>query len=358
MELGSLRIDGLRLFDTLELAIEPGWNLFVGANGAGKTTILEAAYLLSHGQSFRAGTRDALVQQGRDGYTIHSELDSGGVRRKLAIGRFRGRLEARVGGETTTVGELMRHAAVLCFEPGSHALLSGAANERRRFMDWGVFHVEQSFLATWIRYQRALRQRNALLRSRSSDAELTAWSAELTRWGEPLSLMRSRYFDGLAQRAAPLLQQLLPELGAPQLHFRVGHDPNRSLGEELSAVQGRDQERGHTTRGPHRADWSLEFEFAPKREHLSRGQEKLAAFALLMAQAGLYQESHGEMPILCLDDLTSEIDREHMDRVMGMTADSGAQVLATATECSPAYERLSGTLARFHVEQGRVRRLL
>ena len=123
-------------------------------------------------------------------------------------------------------------------------------------------------------------------------------------------------------------------------------------------MQGRDQERGHTTRGPHRADWSLEFEFAPKREHLSRGQEKLAAFALLMAQAGLYQESQGEMPILCLDDLTSEIDREHMDRAMGMTADSGAQVLATATEWSPAYEQLPGALARFHVEQGRVRRLL
>ncbi len=353
-----MRITDLRLFESVELSLESGWNLFVGANGAGKTTILEAAYLLSHGQSFRAGTRDALVREGSEGYTIHSEQRRGRHHRGLAIGRIKGRLEARVGGQPCTVGELMRHSAVLCFEPGSHALLSGGANERRRFLDWGVFHVEPEFLSTWSRYQRALRQRNALLRGGSGEAELPVWNAELARWGEPLSAMRARYFDRFVGQALPLLERLLPELGVPRLSFQSGHDPEQPLAGELVTTLDRDRERGHTTRGPHRADWSLGFAAAPRREHLSRGQEKLAAFALLMAQAFCFRASHGEMPVLCLDDLGSEIDREHLGRVIEMIVACGAQVLATATEWTPDHAGFSGAITRFHVEQAKVQRLL
>lgn len=357
MELGSLRIANLRLFERLELDLEPGWNLFLGANGAGKTTILEAAYLLSHGRSFRGGSRDALAREGAGGYSIYGEVDDAGVKRGLGIARQNGRVEARVAGEPATLGELMRHAAVLCFEPGSHDLLSGASDERRRFLDWGVFHVEQDFLVVWSRYQRALRQRNVLLRQVASDASLEPWNLELARAGEPLTAMRARYFETLAHAAAPLLETLLPELGTVRLQFAPGHDVAQSLATELAARQTRDRDRGHSTRGPHRADWTLAFEHAPRREHLSRGQEKLAAFAMVMAQARCHADQRGgAMPVLCLDDVASELDALHLARVLDLVDRSGAQVLATATERSAAYDDRTRPLAVFHVEQASVRR--
>jgi DNA replication and repair protein RecF len=248
VELASLRIAGLRLFERLDIAFEPGWNLFVGANGAGKTTILEAAYLLSHGRSFRAGSRDALVREGEAGFSIYGEFSGTGSRRGLGIARQNGRVEARVNGVASTLGDLMQHAAVLCFEPGSHDLLSGTSEGRRRFLDWGVFHVEHDFLTTWLRYQRALRQRNALLRQGASDTELEPWSLELARSGEPLTAMRRRYFAALAVAAEPLLALLLPELGTPRLEFSAGHDTGQPLFDELIARQSRDRERGHGTR--------------------------------------------------------------------------------------------------------------
>lgn len=351
-----MRIANLRLFEQLDIGFEPGWNLIVGANGAGKTTILEAAYLLSHGRSFRAGSRDALVREGEPGFSIYGEFDGSASRSGLGIARQNGRVEARVNGMSTTLGDLMQHAAVLCFDPGSHDLLSGTSEGRRRFLDWGVFHVEHAFLDTWLRYQRALRQRNALLRRAASDAELEPWSVELARAGEPLSAMRQRYFSALVVAAEPLLAELLPELGAPRLEFGAGHDTRQPLLDELIARQSRDRERGHGTRGPHRADWSLAFERAPRREHLSRGQEKLGAFAMVMAQAMLYAASHSGMPVLCLDDLASEVDSEHLGRVLTMIERSRTQVLATATEQLAAFDRLSTRPAMFHVEQGGVRR--
>lgn len=356
MELVSLRIANLRLFERLEIAFEPGWNLLVGANGAGKTTILEAAYLLSHGRSFRAGSRDALQREGEAGFSIYGEFIAAQSRRGLGIARQNGRVEARAGGEPTTLGDLMQHAAVLCFEPGSHELISGSSEGRRRFLDWGVFHVEHDFLAIWLRYQRALRQRNALLRRGAPDAELEPWSLELARAGEPLSAMRQRYFAALVVAAEPLLADLLPELGSAKLEFGAGHDTGQPLFDELIARQPRDRERGHGTRGPHRADWQLAFERAPRREHLSRGQEKLAAFAMVMAQATHYAASHGGMPVLCLDDVASEIDSDHLDRVLALVERSGAQVLATATGRVEAFDRLPRPPAMFHVEHGAVRR--
>jgi DNA replication and repair protein RecF len=221
-----------------------------------------------------------------------------------------------------------------------------------------VFHVEQDFLLQWRRYQRALKQRNALLRGDAAAAELDVWDGELARAAEPLTLIRQRYFDALAPIVTDLLGELLGELGAASLQFHPGSDPERPLEEVLAARRGRDLARAHTSAGPHRADWSLAFAAAPRREHLSRGQEKLCAFACVMAQARLFAETTGDWPILCLDDLASEVDPAHQQRVLAVVAAANAQVFATATEESAAFAVPGLPVARFHVEQGHVTALL
>ncbi len=163
MRIEQLRMRGLRCLSDVAIELDPAVNVFVGANGAGKTSVLEAVFLLSHARSFRAGAKDALLQRGAPLLSIFAELrhDDGRASR-VGLGRSGVRWEARVDGENVAIGQLVRECAVVCFEPGSHALIAGAAEERRRYLDWGVFHVEHDFLPGWRRYQRALKQRNSL----------------------------------------------------------------------------------------------------------------------------------------------------------------------------------------------------
>jgi DNA replication and repair protein RecF len=359
MKLERLCIQHLRCLHKVDLALVPGINVFVGANGAGKTSILEAVFLLSHARSFRSGARDALLARGASGLSVFAELRRSDDRLlRLGLGREASRWEARVEGENSSLSELIAECAVTCFEPGSHALVAGAAEERRRFLDWGVFHVEHSFLGAWRRYQRALRQRNSLLRAglESASSLYLPWEAELAGLATWIDGLRRDYL----QRLRPILHEcvgaLLPELGVPDLRYRRGWADDKDLGAQFEAQRSRDLARGHTSLGAHRADWSLAFENAPMREHFSRGQEKLAALGCMLAQARLYANQHGDWPIVCLDDLASELDEPHQVAVVEQLMKSSAQVLLTGTAMPEALRGLPHRM--FHVEQGHLAPLL
>jgi DNA replication and repair protein RecF len=359
MKIDRLRIGGLRCLSNVELLLDPGINLFIGDNGAGKTSLLEAAFLLSHASSFRSGSKDALVQRDARGLSVFAELSRAqGQVVRVGLGRESARWEARVDGDAVAIGQLVRQCAVVCFEPGSHALIAGAADERRRYLDWGVFHVEHDFLLQWRRYQRAIKQRNSLLRSASilSADVFEPWELELAQTAQHIDTFRTRYLESLRPILTANLAVLLPELGAPFLRYRRGWQDDEDLERLLHSNRPRDLARGHTTIGPHRADWSIAFEHAPLREHLSRGQEKLTAMACVLAQAELHAACCHEWPIVCLDDLASELDQAHQASVVSQLNAAGAQVLVTGTE-TPAVMRDSATCV-FHVEQGQVARLL
>lgn len=359
MKLERLQLTKLRNIGELTLDLAPGFNVLVGPNGAGKTSVLEAAFLLSHGRSFRSGAREALIQRGANGLSIFAGLrHEDGVVHRLGLGREGSRWDARLDGEDVALGQLIRECAVVCFEPGSHALIAGSAEERRRFLDWGVFHVEQDFLLLWRRYQRALKQRNSLLRPGATpDGQLLdPWEQELARAGTQIDRWRRAYLDALL----PLLQEqaslLLPELGAVELRYRGGWPEGEELAAVLYAQRERDYRKGHTSVGAHRADWSLSFQSAPHREHLSRGQEKLTALICVLAQAWLDARHRGEWPIVCLDDLASELDQAHQAAVVDSLRGTAAQILITGTERPGVLAEIP--VQMFHVEQGQLTRLL
>lgn len=355
-----LRIDGLRNLDRVELLPSAGINVLVGDNGAGKTSVLEAAHLLSHGRSFRGGALDVLLQRARPALSIYGEWEhADGHRRRLGLGRSGGRWTLRVDGhDVRTLGGLVQHCAVVCFDPGTHELISGAAEGRRRFMDWGAFHVEHDFLACWQRYQRALKQRNALLRQQGTpeQRQCEAWEHEMDGMGMQLDAMRRSYLAVLEPYLHDLCTRFLPELGACRLAYRRGWPEDEPLGHYLAQRRVRDQQRGYSGQGAHRADWSLSFEHAPHRDHLSRGQTKLAALACVLAQAEAYASTCNDWPLICLDDLASELDTAHQAAVIRHLGERRAQVLVTGTECPPGLRDAASRM--FHVEQGQVSPLL
>jgi DNA replication and repair protein RecF len=330
-------------------------NWLVGSNGAGKTSLLEAIYLLSYGHSFRAGGNEALIQRGETEFALCAEIKrKGDIRHVLGMSRDGRGWRLRVDGlDVPTLNALLAHCAVICFEPGSHVVIAGPAEERRRFLDWGVFHVEHGFLEQWRQYKRALRQRNALLRLGGPRDLFALWEAELERFATPIERARRDYFDALKPYVNQIVHHLMPELGSPQLRRYAGWNSEQPLKEALAEQRPRDVLQGHTRSGPHRADWRLSFKGVPDRIHLSRGQTKLVALCCVLAQATLFADIIGEWPILCMDELASELDSAHQLLVFEYLERQPVQTWFTSTDLPhravPAVARL------FHVEHGVVR---
>ncbi len=365
MEVVRLEASGLRRFEQVALAPEPGLNLITGDNGAGKTSLLEALHLMAYGRSFRGRVRDGLVRTQSEAVEVFVEwreadqmrLRRGGLRHTGQA--WTGRLD---GENVAQLGDLCAALAVVSFEPGSHALVTGGGEPRRRFMDWGLFHVEQGreagFLSLWRRYARALKQRNALLKAGVGGGQLDAWDHELAEAGEPLTDHRQRYLDALQQDLSAVVSDLAPSLGGATLVFQPGWRRHElALGDALLLARDRDRAAGYTTVGPHRADWRIDYSALPQRETLSRGQAKLTALSCLLAQAQDFARRRGEWPIVALDDLASELDRHHQRRTLERLLASSAQVFITGTEPPAGLAGAGVVPTLFHVEHGAVQRL-
>ncbi|HYG06769.1 MAG TPA: DNA replication/repair protein RecF [Stenotrophomonas sp.] len=358
MLINRLTLHRFRRFDQIEWRPAPGLNFLVGDNGAGKTSLLEALHLMAYGRSFRGRVRDGLVRHGAEDLEVFVEwqegVEAGGHRRRAGLRHsgqaWKGRLD---GEDVQQLGNLCAALAVVTFEPGSHALINGSGESRRRFMDWALFHVEPDFLGLWRRYARALKQRNVLLKQGGAAAVLDAWDRELSESGEVLTIRRRAYLERLQEKAVPLAAEIAPSLGMTGLTFQPGWRRHElSLSDALLLARERDRQYGYTSVGPHRADWLPEFSGLPSAQALSRGQAKLTALACLLAQAEDFADQRGEWPVIALDDLASELDRQHQQRVLARLVAHHAQVLISATEAPhlPAV----GTPALFHVEQGAI----
>lgn len=355
MRLTRLDVHRLRCLAEVQFCPAPGLNLITGGNGAGKTSLIEAVHLLGYGRSFRGRVRDGLVRTGAANLEVYAEwLDGQGRGRRAGLRHTGAVWEARLdGAPAPSLTELCAELAVVTFEPGSHELIAGGAEHRRRFLDWALFHVEPEFLPVWRRYARALKQRNALLKRGPAGSALAPWDRELADAGETLTRLRGAYLHRLEPVLAATAGEFLPELGQAGLRFLPGwrQDETR-LEDALLLSRERDLATGHTAVGPHRADWRVDYVGLPGRETLSRGQEKLTALACVLAQARAFASDKGEWPVVCLDDLASELDQQHQAQALQAVLASGAQVLLTGTE-APAM--LVGALQPqrwFHVERG------
>lgn len=355
MHLTELQATNLRCFSEFTLTPVPGVNLLLGKNGAGKTSILEAIHILGYGRSFRGRIRDGLIRQGQAQLQITTRWqNAGGHLQQAGFQHSGSEWKARMdGGDVENLSQFCAHFPVISFEPGSHALISGTAEFRRRFLDWALFHVEPEFTQQWRRFHRALKQRNALLKKQPRSEELTPWDNEYAEAGEALTQYRRRYLGALLPAFRNLAERFLPECGDLNLSYQAGwRDAQLSLLDALRLNRERDIQSGFCGVGPHRADWLVGFGGTLQQEHFSRGQAKLLALAALLAQAQRFFEQKAFWPILCFDDIASELDQTHFANVLEILKFCPAQIWITGTAESILFATHFKSIKRFHVEQG------
>jgi DNA replication and repair protein RecF len=248
------------------------------------------------------------------------------------------------------LAELSQGFPVQVLDPGIHRLVEEGPAQRRRWLDWGVFHVEPGFVDRWADYSRTLKQRNAALKQQQDP---TPWNPELARLGEELAEARGRVLAAIQPFWRDTLAGLLGE--PVDLAYFRGWSQEMSLAASLGGHLSSDRERGTTTLGPHRFDVTLRIGGKPARDVLSRGQQKLVGAAMSLAVAKLVGSGERRAPTLLLDDPAAELDAAHTQALIAEIQRQPGQLIVTALGLAESY--FGQPDRAFHVEQGRVTRL-
>ncbi len=347
--LSRLRLTNFRSFEDLDLALPPGVVVFFGANAQGKTTLLEAVYLLAIARSFRAENErevvrlDALPEGGQA--LVGGELERSGERLSVYVGYQSGqgvqgnghgrsgngrlsiRKEIRVSRVRKTAAELVGIVNAVLFTAEDIQLVFGPPSGRRRYLNILISQSDPTYLKALQRYQRIVQQRNQLLRmlkyGRAGADEMAFWDDELVREGSWLTWRRSE----TVRELGPMCEQHHGLLSGDVEELLVQYRPSVPLGEDLTATEHifrdnlagseqRERATSTTAVGPHRDDLGLQIDRVEMRSYASRGQARTMALALRLAEAAFLEVVRGEGPIVLLDDVLSEMDSTRRRRVL------------------------------------------
>ena len=362
MYLGSISFRGIRNLAPATLALRPGLNLVTGENGAGKSAILEALNLLTTARSFRSTRLRNIVTWEGNGFSVqgrYTTADSAAPRPPAIelSHRYDGNeslLHLGAGNRLSRLEVLQRFPSLFVGAESLKFFDDGPAF-RRRQLDIGAFHVKHSYIDSWRRYQRALSQRNALLRSPRlpNAAALAPWDQELSNQAEELLECRSLFCDLLEGFFAQHLQTLglVKDLN---IKLKTGWNRETPLSEQLSESVERDFRAGYTLRGPHRDDLVLRVGQRSAASALSRGQQKAFMLALFLSMSEVMLKQTQRPPLLLVDDLGAELDSSYQGAVLDWLSTSPMQSLVSFI--SPAGGvTLPKDATVFHVEQGRIK---
>jgi DNA replication and repair protein RecF len=345
--LADLQLRNFRCFESLGIEFSPGFNFFTGRNGQGKTSILEAACVLLRLQSQRSSTLAPVVRFGEKSFAV-----SGHGGDHLLEFRY-SPLHRRVGFdqiEQHTPDEYLRVARVVSFANTDIELIRGGAETRRRYLDFLATQIDPVYRPTLRAYERALRSRNALLKSsHPRPRELAAYDPPLLEYGAKLSAMRARLVERLAPFAAVAHGEISGTGESLELEFSPGNRDD--FARDLADSRAQETRLRQTVVGPHRDDIQIRVEAHPANQYASEGQQRTVALALKIAQARVFMVEGGTPPLLLIDDIFGELDPVRRNSLL-QHLPVDAQKLVTATTMQWCESGVEGPV--FELQDGRL----
>lgn len=348
MHIAKLNISNLR--NLVDFSIEPGdgWNLVCGPNGSGKTSVLEAMFLLSSGKSLRNSLNSSIINFGALKTTCFAKLAGENISASSLGFEYSQQKtkELRVDREKCqSLVEFAQHLPVKYLAPEKFDLLLGGPQYRRQFLDWGVFHVKHCSAKTYQQYAQCLKQINSLLKTSktqrlkidkeqaidSCQSQLSLWFEKMIDLGIKIDNARATYFDAIK----PYLLEFIgrwPVTAKLSFDFEYakGWDKELSLEQAVKKTIDKSHSLGYCPVGPHRADLKITVNKYPAYQVLSRGQQKVVISALYLAQIANLDNTLGKHSIFLLDDLSAELDLDNRKLLTEQIEDLGCQVFLTA----------------------------
>lgn len=364
MTINSLRISNFRNLTSVQISpTVNGLNIISGNNGGGKTSLLEAIFYLGHGKSFRSSVTNRLINHEANKFSLFSQVVTDGER-IVPLGAERddsGVTRLRVDEkDVKSITKLAGYLPIRVINTHSHQLLESGPVFRRKYLDWGLFYQFPEFIQIWRQYERALKQRNSILRDKRSRNELEIWTEELIRLGLELDKLRKSYIELLLPHLIQLSDALLG-INSLEITYQPGWEDGFSYRTALDQAVNDEYRTGYTLSGPHRADFDLISEGLSLKHILSRGQQKLIICAMILAQGMLLSEQDNSGLIYLVDDLPSELDLESRKKLIYLLAQQNTQIFITAIEQEPIYDVICDEtdtpMKVFHVEHGHVEEL-
>lgn len=332
MEFVDLTLEHFRCFTQLRIEFAPGLNLLHGDNASGKTSLLEALYWLTHKRSFRSRRHAQLIQHEHDSALAIAKVRvAQDAPLPLAAKLTRDGATFRYRQAEPQRSFLQRRFPCVLIEPQRSMDFLRESEQRRRWLDRLVFHVEHPFLAAWQNYQRVLAQRNAAIRQQGQNPDI--WNEGLVQCADLVHQYRQRQWNAVAPRIHSLLASLagdrLPHL---ELSLRPGWDVKQGLSKHLASLRDSERRMGYTLAGPHRADIVVRDKQGMAKDWLSRGQTKLLALCFQLALITSLSEA-GVEPVLLWDDWSSELSSESMQAALGVVVQSTRQAILSSPGC-------------------------
>ncbi|MFO0678248.1 MAG: DNA replication/repair protein RecF [Polyangiaceae bacterium] len=363
LSLASIDVRGFRNLASVRLELGAGFNVFSGDNGQGKTNVLEAVYVLATSKSFRAAKPGDLVRHGGDVASVRGVFVEQGEERNQSVGLRPGARMAKIEDKKPkTLAAYAVRTPIVVFHPQVMSLSMAGGSERRRLLDRISLYRSPASLEALENYDRASKARQKALETRGVAArDLDEWEALVVEHGTRVLASR-REATELVARAATLAYE---RIGAPGRALGVSYvagapESPDAYREALVARRPADLRRGSATVGPHRDDVELRIGDVPVRGVASQGQHRAVVLALKLAEIEVVRSARGVQPVLLLDDVSSELDRERTSALFAFLRDHEGQVLLTTTrpELIDTGDRSLGPARRnFAVERGEVRDL-
>ncbi len=343
-----------------ELEFCRGVNCLVGDNGAGKTNVMDAIYYLSMCKSSLPMTDTQSIRHGEEGFLVEGQYVSDEEKNERIVCSFTrkgGKVLKRNGKEYERLADHVGLVPAVIVSPADNALISDAAEERRRYLNACISQLDRPYLANVMRYNAVLAERNRLLKMQPDETMLAIYDDQLTDYGTKIHAARQAFAERLQPVVAEYYRILSGDREEVELHYKseLGERP---FDEILRAARQKDLVNEYTTSGIHRDDLTLRIGGYPLRKYGSQGQQKSFLITLKLAQYAVVAEACGEKPILLLDDLFDKLDAGRVEQLIRLVSDEAfGQIFIT--DCNPTrlksiLDEAGGEYALFTVANGEI----